>query len=78
LVQRERAKLAADELLAAALLGDCWAEGLQQLADAGGATLLHLRSGRPFAALSSTGCAEADVAMLAGRAHPVRGGGRDG
>jgi hypothetical protein len=61
--------------LAAAVLGENWAGGLLQLADAaeaGGATLMRLRRDRPLAALSSTGRVDADTdtAMLAGHAPP--------
>src|ERR1700716_3234944 len=75
LIQQDRAKAAADELLAAAVLGENWAGGLLQLADAaeaGGATLMRLRRDRPLAALSSTGRVDADTdtAMLAGHAPP--------
>jgi len=55
------------------MLGDNWEQALQQLADAtdaGGATLMRLRGGRPLAAISSTGWVEADTAMLGGRAPP--------
>jgi DNA-binding CsgD family transcriptional regulator len=69
--------MAADELLAAAMLGDCWAEGLQQLADAadaGGASLVRVQAGRPLAQLSSTGWAEAEAEAMAGGAprSPLR------
>jgi DNA-binding CsgD family transcriptional regulator len=73
LIQRDRAKSAADQLLAAAILGDDWADGLQRLAEAaeaGGVTLMRLRGGHPLAAISSTGWAEADATLLAGRAPP--------
>lgn len=73
MIQQDRAKAAADELLAAAVLGENWAGGLQQLADAaeaGGATLMRLRRDRPLAALSSTGWVDADTAMLGGHAPP--------
>ncbi|HTW52859.1 MAG TPA: LuxR C-terminal-related transcriptional regulator [Stellaceae bacterium] len=73
MIQRDRAELAADELLAAALLGDGWEDGLQQLAEAaeaGGATLMRLRNGQPLAVLSSTSWIEADATMIAGGAPP--------
>jgi len=73
LIQRDRVELAADELLAAALLSDGWEDGLQQLAEAaeaGGATLMRLRKGQPLAVLSSTSWIEADATMLAGGAPP--------
>ncbi|HET9847179.1 MAG TPA: hypothetical protein VFR68_01320 [Candidatus Dormibacteraeota bacterium] len=71
MINRERAKSAADELLAAAVLGEDWGCGLQHLAeaaDAGGVTLMRLRHGLPSATISSIGWAEADAAMLAGAA----------
>jgi DNA-binding CsgD family transcriptional regulator len=73
LIDLDRAKSAADALLAAALLGDDWADGLQQLADAvgaGGATLTRVRGGRAVAALASTGWVEAEAALVAGHAPP--------
>jgi DNA-binding CsgD family transcriptional regulator len=73
LIQRDRAELAADELLAAALLSDGWEDGLQQLAEAaeaGGATLMRLRNCHPLALLSSTDWVEADARMMAGDAPP--------
>lgn len=73
MIQPDKAKIAAQELLAAAMLGDVWEDALQQLADAtgaGGATLMRLRRGHPLAALSSSAWVEADAAMLAGRAPP--------
>lgn len=73
MIQRDRANLAADEFLAAALLSDGFETALQQLAEAaeaGGATLLRLRNGRPLALLSSTSWAEADAKMIAGDAPP--------
>ena len=73
MIRQDRAKAAADALLAAAVLGENWAGALQQLSDtaeAGGATLMRLRRGRPLAALSSTGWVDADAAMLAGHAPP--------
>jgi DNA-binding CsgD family transcriptional regulator len=75
LVELERVRLAGDELLAAATLGDCWEDGLQQLADAadaGGASIVHAHTGRIEAHLSSTCWAEAEAAMIAGRAPPSR------
>ena len=59
--------------MAAALLGDGFETALQQLAEAaeaGGATLLRLRNGRPLAAISSTGWVEADATMIGGNAPP--------
>jgi DNA-binding CsgD family transcriptional regulator len=73
MVRAQEADSAGDELLAAALLGDGWADGLQQLADAaeaGGATLLRLRNGRPLAVLTSTEWVEAWSAQLAGDIPP--------
>lgn len=70
MIRRDRAKSAADELLAAALLGEGWEDGLQKLAEAaeaGGATLTRLSGGRAVAALASTGWAEAEAALVAGR-----------
>ena len=73
MIQRDRAQLAADELLTAAMLSDGYATALQQLAEAaeaGGATLLRLRNGHPLALLSSTEWGEADAQMMAGDAPP--------
>lgn len=73
MIRRDRAKSAADELLAAAMLGEGWEDGLQQLAEAaeaGGATLTCLRGGRAVAALASTGWVEAEAALVAGHVPP--------
>lgn len=73
MVDRNRIRSAADEILAAAMVGDGWEEGLQQLAeaaDAGGATLLRLRTGRPLAVLTSTGWLEAWAEQIAGDIPP--------
>lgn len=73
MVRPEEAKAAAEDLLAAALLGEGWQDALQRLADAteaGGATLIHLLGDRPLAQLSSTGWAECEAEMMAGRAPP--------
>lgn len=70
MVRREDVETAAGELLSAALLGHGWEAALQRLAEAaeaGGATLVHFRDGNPLAMLSSTGWAEADAALAAGR-----------
>ena len=67
MIENDRVQRAADELLAAAILGEGWENSLQQLADAaeaGGATLTRLLSGRPAAALSSSAWAEAEVALI--------------
>lgn len=70
MVRPEEAKSAAGDLLSAALLGQGWAEALERLAsaaEAGGASVVRVRGGRPVAHLSSTGWAEAEAEVLAGR-----------
>jgi len=71
LIEPGRVGEAAEEILAAALLGEGWAEGLQLLSEAtqaGGATLMRLRRGKTLGCLSSVGWADADAAMIAGHA----------
>lgn len=73
LIRQNSIELAADEVLAAAMLGDGWEAALQQLADAaeaGGATLLRLKKGRPLAVLTSTEWLEAWAAQEAGGVPP--------
>jgi DNA-binding CsgD family transcriptional regulator len=73
LIQLDTAKSAAEELLAAAMLGEGWAEGLQQLADAtnaGGASLVRVKGGCIVAHLSSTAWAEHEAQIVADRAPP--------
>ena len=73
MIHRDRANLAVDEFLAAALLSEGWEAALQQLAEAaeaGGVTMMRLRNGRPLAVLSSTSWVEADAQMIAGDAPP--------
>lgn len=75
MISQTQVKSAADELLAAALLGGGWADALQRLGDAasaGGVTLMRLKAGSPSAALSSSGWAEADEELMSGRAPPSR------
>jgi DNA-binding CsgD family transcriptional regulator len=75
LLRPELVQSAADELLASALLGEGWAEALERLAAAaggGGATLMRFQIGHPTAVLSSTGWAEVDADLVAGRLPPSR------
>lgn len=68
MVQLELAKAAADHLLAVALLGEGWAEALEQLADAaeaGGASLVRVQRDRSLAHLSSTNWAKVQDEVLA-------------
>lgn len=65
----EQSKMAVEEFFTAALLGTGWEGALQRLADAsdaGGASLVRLRSGRPVAQLSSTEWLENEVDIMAG------------
>jgi DNA-binding CsgD family transcriptional regulator len=73
-VHYAKIKNAADEFVSAALLGSGWGEALQCLADAadaGGASLVRLRSGCPVAQLSSTDWERHEAELLAGAA-PTR------
>jgi DNA-binding CsgD family transcriptional regulator len=68
-VRYAKIKNAADEFVSAALLGSGWGEALQCLADAadaGGASLVRVRSGRPVAQLSSTEWERHEAEFLAG------------
>lgn len=65
MIDTDGIRLAADELLAAAMLGDGWKESLQRLADAteaGGASIVWVQAGRHVAHLSSTEWAESETA----------------
>ena len=73
MIQLDKAKSAADELLAVAMLGEGWAEGLQHLADvteAGGASLVRVKGGDAVAHLSSTAWAEHEAKIMADRPPP--------
>ena len=73
MISSEAIRSAADGLLASAPLGEGWQGALQCFADAaeaGGASLVRVQSGRPLAQLSSTEWAEAEAEMFAGRAPP--------
>jgi DNA-binding CsgD family transcriptional regulator len=62
-------KNAAEAFVSAALLGSGWGEALQYLADsadAGGASLVRVRTGRAVAQLSSTEWAENEADIMAG------------
>ena len=72
-MRREEAKSAAEGLLAAALLGEGWADALQHLAEAaeaGGASLVHIQTGRSLAHLSSTEWADSEAEIMAGQVPP--------
>jgi len=72
MVRIEEARAAAESIMSAALLGD-WGGALQRLADAadaGGASIVRVRSGCPMAQISSTEWAASEAEILAGRAPP--------
>ena len=72
MVHIEQARAAAESMMSAALLGD-WGQALQRLADAadaGGASIVRLRTGRPVAQISSTEWATSEAEIQAGRVPP--------
>lgn len=73
MIEPKRINSAADELLAAAMLGDGWENGLQQLADAadaGGASIVRIHAGHFAGHISSVAWAQSETAIMTGHAPP--------